>query len=1119
MLQKRDWKCMNKKATHEELSDLLHGRSTPRKLPSKPVRHSEVKIESSGCNPYAQPFIPKDTTRGQPASNKTPEDGITALATALAESINISRLPVPEPAVFNGDPIKYKDWKMSFQLLIERKNIPVAEKIYYLQKYVGGPARKAVESYFLLGTEMAYRTAWNTLEERYGSPFVIAKAFRDKLSAWPRIGTKDNVELRAFSDFLKGCEVAMLQIKNLQILNDCYENQRMLSKLPDWLTARWNRKVVEIEDQCGSFPTFSHFVNFVEKEARIACNPVTSLSALKANDSEKEKAKTPMTRNVGARTLTCSTEEKTDTLKCEFCERSNHNILTCRKFIEKENAAKVQFVKDKGLCFGCLKSGHISKKCEKRSICNTCKGKHPTCLHEERDKESRKNKDIQRETKGTSESKETKQTKEPSQETPNEAISNRVIQSNNTDLTSTIVPVWLSTKSNPEKELLLYALLDSQSDTTFVLQEKADVLDTDKKDVQLKLSTLSSKDTVVSSQKLTDLQVRGFYSSKRIPLPMTYTREFIPANLRHIPTPNAARAWSHLEHLADEIAPLIECDVGLLIGYNCSQALVPREVVSGRDNEPFAQKTDLGWTIVGGLDPCVDYGDAIGCSHRIVVKEVTPNSPSDQLLKEVHYICRTQVKEVITPLDVIKVLESDFNERKVEDSHFSQEDLRFISIMERVVKMQEDGHCELPLPFKKDRPNLQNNKKCAEHRLKCLKKRFERDKPYHKDYMKFMNETIERGDAEKVPPEELDKGPAWYIPHHGVYHPQKPGKIRVVFDCSVKYEGVLLNDYLLTGPELTNKLVGVLCKFRCGPGAIHCSIVFAKSRVAPIKVTTVPRLEQSAAVVAVRTSDMLNAELELNVEEFFWTDSQVVLGYVNNEARRFHVFVANRIQRIRENTIPTQWKYVASEDNPADHALRGLKAKDLIASNWFSGPSLLWQEELPSGECKVGELDARDSEVRKAAVHRTLKVVSLEERFEKFFSWSRFVKAIARLTRFVKEDLYLRKRWRRVQYLANEFWRRWRKEYLLNLQQRQKWQKTRRNAKVNDKVLIQDDTAPRNDWKLAKVTAVCPNEDGCVRKVQLLISDSTLDDHGTRLNKQTHLDRPIHKTVTLLEAE
>ncbi|KAL1252703.1 hypothetical protein QQF64_017396 [Cirrhinus molitorella] len=82
----------------------------------------------------------------------------------------------------------------------------------------------------------------------------------------------------------------------------------------------------------------------------------------------------------------------------------------------------------------------------------------------------------------------------------------------------------------------------------------------------------------------------------------------------------------------------------------------------------------------------------------------TPNQSSDQLPKEVHYICRTQVKEVFTPPHVIKTLESDFNERKMEDSHFSQEDLRFISIMEEGVKVKADGHCELPLPFKEDRP-------------------------------------------------------------------------------------------------------------------------------------------------------------------------------------------------------------------------------------------------------------------------------------------------------------------------------------------------------------------------------------------------------------------------------
>lgn len=48
------------------------------------------------------------------------------------------------------------------------------------------------------------------------------------------------------------------------------------------------------------------------------------------------------------------------------------------------------------------------------------------------------------------------------------------------------------------------------------------------------------------------------------------------------------------------------------------------------------------------------------------------------------------------------------------------------------------------------------------------------------------------------------EGNTWYIPHHGVYHPRKPEKIRVVFDCSAKFAGTSLNDHLLTGPDLTN---------------------------------------------------------------------------------------------------------------------------------------------------------------------------------------------------------------------------------------------------------------------------------------------------------------------------
>lgn len=87
-----------------------------------------------------------------------------------------------------------------------------------------------------------------------------------------------------------------------------------------------------------------------------------------------------------------------------------------------------------------------------------------------------------------------------------------------------------------------------------------------------------------------------------------------------------------------------------------------------------------------------------------------------------------------------------------------------------------------------------------------------------------MEDIVKRGDAEKVPEMEINKEPTWYIPHHGIYHPQKPGRIHVVFDGSAKFQNTSLNEHLLSGPDLTNTLVGVLCRFRKGQVAIMCDV-------------------------------------------------------------------------------------------------------------------------------------------------------------------------------------------------------------------------------------------------------------------------------------------------------
>ena len=105
----------------------------------------------------------------------------------------------------------------------------------------------------------------------------------------------------------------------------------------------------------------------------------------------------------------------------------------------------------------------------------------------------------------------------------------------------------------------------------------------------------------------------------------------------------------------------------------------------------------------------------------------------------------------------------------------------------------------------------------------------------------------------------------------------------------------------------------------------------AKSRVTPLKPVTTPRLELTAALLSTKVSDLLRRELAYdNIRQVFWTDSDVVLGYISDNARRFHVFVANRVQQIRDLSTPTQWRHIDTKVNPADYVSRGLYADELV---------------------------------------------------------------------------------------------------------------------------------------------------------------------------------------------
>lgn len=148
---------------------------------------------------------------------------------------------------------------------------------------------------------------------------------------------------------------------------------------------------------------------------------------------------------------------------------------------------------------------------------------------------------------------------------------------------------------------------------------------------------------------------------------------------------------------------------------------------------------------------------------------------------------------------------TDVFERDKDDDKpgMSQEDHDFLELM---------GLSRAPLLFREGRPRLPNNKRQAVKRAKTLSTNLHRDPEKKEHFVAFMKGTIDAGHAEPALPLKPDEE-RWYLPIFGVYHPKKPGKIRVVFDAAARHEGVSLNDVLMSGPDCTNSLLAIHLRF------------------------------------------------------------------------------------------------------------------------------------------------------------------------------------------------------------------------------------------------------------------------------------------------------------------
>ncbi len=128
-------------------------------------------------------------------------------------------------------------------------------------------------------------------------------------------------------------------------------------------------------------------------------------------------------------------------------------------------------------------------------------------------------------------------------------------------------------------------------------------------------------------------------------------------------------------------------------------------------------------------------------------------------------------------------------------------------------------------------------------------------------------------------------------------------------------------------------------------GGISCRFITGKCHNCLIKRPTIPQLELIASVLAVHLSNIIKVELDWKIDSItFWTNSTTVLQYINNENRRFHCFVATRLEQIHEHTTSEQWRHVPGVLNPADDGSRGLLIEAFCPEyRWWLGPAFLIQ--------------------------------------------------------------------------------------------------------------------------------------------------------------------------------
>ena len=744
--------------------------STPRDSYIQSNSHipvSTTEMKSNMVPTHCPSSIARNTSQRNLSENSSMNNG------DLSKILMRKELQIERLSVFNDDPLRYPVWKDSFRsTMIELESDP-REELDLLSKYLGPSSKSYTESIRAAhynNPERALCAIWERLDQRFNCPEQTVYALKSKINSFPslnEINQNNKSKLYELCDLLDEVNAYKSNPNFIQLMIfDSSEGVNLiLNKLPPAIGRKWIPEVTSSRRKNnGAYPKFNEFIDFL-RQVTIDYNDPSNEFLYARNVENVSSKKTQVNQSDGSIPITDTNSNLNyqNQTKCQI-HKTGHSISECRTFNKMTYPEKCEIAKKNGLCFRCLTFGHVanSNKCLSCVVCDICNKKHVTAMHQIHQNDSIPQ-DI---------------SKSP------DSVTNKFTSILGSRSCGKILPVKISVTSCPSVSFDAYAIIDDQSNKTLALPEVFDALGINSTPEKYVMHSCSGPRSM-SGRRSFDMSVSAS-NGKTMHIGQVLECEYIPQDTSEIPIPELVRKHPHLENVSSFI-PEFKNDIPIafLIGRDVPEAHhVLDQVMSSDPNAPFAQRTPLGWVVIGELN---DTSSLHPGSTQYVQVKFTHVSDSDEIF-------RTSYED--------------------EKPGLSIEDRKFLDIMQTDYRKDSDGHWSAPLPFKDEIDVIQkSNYAQALSRAHGLDRSLKKNQVKRKHFFEFMKKVFDSGAAEKAP-ENSSHLQRWYLPLFGVYNPKKPGKIRGVFDSSAVYDGISLNSLLLQGPDMTNNLLGVLLRFR-----------------------------------------------------------------------------------------------------------------------------------------------------------------------------------------------------------------------------------------------------------------------------------------------------------------